>query len=401
MEPQRPGDELRRLEVEVSNVLRSYGYQNYPQTFQDVMMALRDYPGLAVRGDTYIDTKGMAHQLLYLHGTVPVIYMGNRYNIPVGFWIKPDHPTSPPICYVQPTANMMVSASNNVDPSGLVTHPYVNTWRYGCTLVQLLSELRTAFGQHCPVMQKTNQTAMSRPPSIPQDGNYFGGNPAYPPAYPPSSNPAYPPSTNPAYPPQANPSGSYPPPKPNQYPPGYGDQSYADKISEQEMIHMSLKSAVVDKLNRAVPEIESSNQTELDKNLRLASQLETGKTTIDRLLQDIKKESEQVSQSIQVYISENDKLGSRLREIQQQEEQEEEKSPDELVEAPYPLYRQMVELVSEQQAIHDTVYVLGKALGRRSVGLEDYMRHVRSLSRRQFLAEATLRKARAAAGLTN
>ncbi|KAF8472074.1 UEV domain-containing protein [Kalaharituber pfeilii] len=65
---------------------------------------------------------------------------------------------------------------------------------------------------------------------------------------------------------------------------------------------------------------------------------------------------------------------------------------DKVVCVPTVVLNQLYDLVTEDMAIEDTIYVLGKALDREKVGLEQFLKHVRMLAREQFLLRATVRK---------
>lgn len=54
--------------------------------------------------------------------------------------------------------------------------------------------------------------------------------------------------------------------------------------------------------------------------------------------------------------------------------------------------------VAEEASLEDTIYYLGEALRREQIGLDEYLRTVRQLSRRQYMQRAILRKCRQKAG---
>ncbi|CAF1512991.1 unnamed protein product, partial [Rotaria sordida] len=54
---------------------------------------------------------------------------------------------------------------------------------------------------------------------------------------------------------------------------------------------------------------------------------------------------------------------------------------------------------AEEHAIQDLLYYLADGLRRKSIGLDTYLKHVRELSRKQFILRATMRKCRQIAGL--
>jgi len=63
-----------------------------------------------------------------------------------------------------------------------------------------------------------------------------------------------------------------------------------------------------------------------------------------------------------------------------------------------PTYR-IVNVFAEEAAIEDTIYYLGDALRREAVDLDQYLKYVRMLARKQFMLRATLNKCRQKAGL--
>lgn len=42
-------------------------------------------------------------QIMFLSGTVPIVYNSVQYNIPVSIWLVETYPLSPPLAYVTPT----------------------------------------------------------------------------------------------------------------------------------------------------------------------------------------------------------------------------------------------------------------------------------------------------------
>ncbi|KAF8933647.1 hypothetical protein BGZ52_007087 [Haplosporangium bisporale] len=58
----------------------------------------------------------------------------------------------------------------------------------------------------------------------------------------------------------------------------------------------------------------------------------------------------------------------------------------------------LFELVAEEIAIEDTIYYLGKALSQDKVELNAYMKHLRNLSREQFMKKALIKKVKAQLG---
>ena len=58
---------------------------------------------------------------------------------------------------------------------------------------------------------------------------------------------------------------------------------------------------------------------------------------------------------------------------------------DAAVTAAAPLYRQLMAAYAEESATEDAIYFLGEGLNRGVIDCETYLKHVRNLSRKQFL----------------
>ncbi|CEP21612.1 K12183 ESCRT-I complex subunit TSG101 [Cyberlindnera jadinii] len=56
------------------------------------------------------------------------------------------------------------------------------------------------------------------------------------------------------------------------------------------------------------------------------------------------------------------------------------------------VYNQLYDLVAEDQAIGDTIYVLTKAYDNGNVPLPSFIKHTRSLAREQFFKKAMIVK---------
>ena len=64
-----------------------------------------------------------------------------------------------------------------------------------------------------------------------------------------------------------------------------------------------------------------------------------------------------------------------------------------------PLYKQLINAFAEESATEDAIYFLGEALRRGVIDCEVFLKHVRNLSRKQFMLRATMQKCRQVAGL--
>jgi len=90
---------------------------------------------------------------------------------------------------------------------------------------------------------------------------------------------------------------------------------------------------------------------------------------------------------------------TEMTELIEKLEESEEIDVDEAVTASAPLYRQLLSAYAEESATEDALYFLGEALRRGVIDTEVFLKHVRNLSRKQFLLRATMIKCRQKAGL--
>lgn len=72
---------------------------------------------------------------------------------------------------------------------------------------------------------------------------------------------------------------------------------------------------------------------------------------------------------------------------------------DRAIDAATPLHRQILRCYVEDCVVDDTIYFLGQALKKGTIDLQTYLKHVRQLSRKQFIARATVQKCRQRANL--
>ncbi|VDK52492.1 unnamed protein product [Cylicostephanus goldi] len=72
---------------------------------------------------------------------------------------------------------------------------------------------------------------------------------------------------------------------------------------------------------------------------------------------------------------------------------------DAAIDAATPLHRQILTNYAQDLACDDVIYALGQALRDKKISVQEYLRCVRDVSRKQFIYRATMQKCRKAAGL--
>jgi ESCRT-I complex subunit TSG101 len=140
----------------VSSVVTSAG-GDPARLVSDITEMCASYPSLACEVDTMVDHRtGAPQTLAKIRGTVPIVFRGSRYNIPVVLWLPARYPHEAPQCYVAPTKDMIIRpAHTNVDGSGLVFLPYLADWSARRSrLVELCTVLASVFSGLPPVNAK-------------------------------------------------------------------------------------------------------------------------------------------------------------------------------------------------------------------------------------------------------
>ncbi|KAI3635274.1 hypothetical protein MIR68_006840 [Amoeboaphelidium protococcarum] len=144
-------------------------YVNFTRVQKDSDQVLNKYPALQPSSDVVL-VNGKMQTVLVFSGTIPVQYRGSTYNIPICVKIPPPYPNSPPLCLVQPTFNMVIRPSVNVDQSGQYIHPCVGReWnRSDYSLVSIIEKMQAAFSIEPPVYSRRSA---SPSPSISSAGS--------------------------------------------------------------------------------------------------------------------------------------------------------------------------------------------------------------------------------------
>lgn len=137
-----------------------YSYQN--QTRNQASDALSMYRNLKPFLENCTLPNGTKRDLVCLKGTIPVTYRSSVYNIPISIWILNNYPYSAPICWVNPTKNMVIKVSQVVDNSGRVYLPYLANWSSETSdLLGVIQVMIIAFSQTPPLYSTGGSTSSS------------------------------------------------------------------------------------------------------------------------------------------------------------------------------------------------------------------------------------------------
>jgi hypothetical protein len=115
---------------------------------------------------------GSSIVLIFIDGTIPMVYQSVKYNCPLQIWFTYDYPVACPTCVVVPVPSMRIREGHlHVGPNGLVYHPYLSDWTHSSSLEVLCDKLSEVFGNMPPVYSIPNpapQPAPAAPQPTPQ-----------------------------------------------------------------------------------------------------------------------------------------------------------------------------------------------------------------------------------------
>ena len=427
-----------QAEKMVNELLTVCQYKYKDLSKRDITQALNYFKELTPKQEKYVYPNGQIKDLITLTGTIPVNFRGNRYNIPVQVYLSDLHPYTPPVAYVRPTSDMSINVSETVDPNGRISLPCLKEWNYPHSeLYMLLNFMTIRFSEFTPLFAKSNKTTNMNPSSSATNFGNIANNSALP--YPTDSRPPYPiPGYNngmPSYPIPASsgygynqtsstndsslPSYSsstsnvYPPATNNPYYPMNNNpqiksssssnigqarvtsqlvqnNSYQEDTIKPEFYRISLISAIQDKLRVKYNENVEAKQAEVDSLKRVNEDLKRSQAYLENLINDAKNETTSIEDLTERLKIESNEMSENLNRIQHRDKA----NIEDAVVTTTPLYRQILQLYAEELAIQDLIYYLSEGLSHNSISLENFLKQIRFLTRKQFMLRATMQKAR-------
>ena len=347
-------------------------------------------------------------------------YKGIMYHLPIDLYLPPSYPKIGPTVYVRPVASMCIKPNHkHVGLDGMVYLPYLAEWNAsttisttiatsaasstrGSNLIELVIWMSRLFGEEPPCFAKPTTTTTTT--SNGRSGGDSGGSGG-------------------AIPSLSNGGG------------GSDTARRAAEAREQERRRLELErnarreeqlllqEAKLSSLrSRATEEIQSNMKSifaevgeEIRKELQYQKKLEYGSEQIALVrkeyemrrgkLEEGTRELDSAINTLECWLTAVENV-SKLQEAQQQTEQLDASSaaapPDhnatdssialttraDLMALPTDTpSAQMLSLSAESASIDDTIYFLDQALVRNTISLDIFMKEVRRLSKRQFMAK--------------
>ena len=344
-------------------------YQQLQETKNDVLNAMANFQHLLPRAKKFTYDEGSLENLVCLEGTIPVPVIhkdeDKTCNIPIQIWLQSSHPVAPPHCFVKPNGAMQLHKGKYVDANGKIFLPFFADWTPGKhDLTGCIQVMRTLFSQELPI-DGCEDAVFSRP-EMPCSSKDFADNKALP--YPEK--------------PVAAAFCKTPP-----------DAVGENAMSVGPAIHQHVQVDGAASSSGAFSDTGTHVDAEMQSLLQTRSVLRVRQKQLDSVLVALKEEILKANTSTEFLQTEC---------LEQEKELERSKNldkfdADDAVKATTPLYRQIVNLFAEEQAIEDTIYYLGEALHKSVLDTDTYLKHVRALSRQQFTLRALIQKTRKSA----
>ncbi|KAL8249345.1 hypothetical protein R6Q59_006213 [Mikania micrantha] len=386
---------IQQTQQFLSSVLSQRGPSSLPYT-EDVKWLIRQHllslcdshPSLRHQTATFTHNDGRSVHLLRSDGTVPMVFQNVTYNIPIVIWLIESYPRHPPLVFVNPTRDMVIKRQHSfVDPSGLVSIPYLQNWVYpSSNLVDLASNLSNCFGNDPPLYSQRRPNPNPNPNSSfsasGSQGSVSSGSirPSIPPRpYPPSP-----------YVTDSGGSGRIPSLSPPQR---MGSASFEDPA---DVYKRNAINKLVEIVHSDVVGLRKTREAEMEGMFGAQAVLRRREEELLTGLREMQDEKEGLEQQLQMvlmnidvlekWVSENEgKLGGDSLNF----------DIDDAI-TPYdPLSKQMLECTASDLAIEDVVYALDKSVQEGAIPFDLYLKNIRLLSREQFFHRATFGKVRA------
>ncbi|KAK6135874.1 hypothetical protein DH2020_030361 [Rehmannia glutinosa] len=346
---------------------------------QHLLHLTEAYPSLQPKTAVFTHNDGRTINLLQADGTVPMLFQGVTYNIPVIIWLMESYPHHAPLVFVNPTRDMVIKRPHPfVSPNGIVSIPYIHSWVFPASnLVELARNLSHFFARDPPLYSQ-------RKPSNP--------NPNLSTGYGSVNSSVGSTAVRPAIPPGVYSSTPLPTPTP---PPPYGSGRIMEdpaEVFKKNAIH-----ELVESLNGDIREMRKKREGEMEGMFGARAVLRKHDEELRIGLKEMQDEMEALEQQLQMVLMNTDILEGWLRENEGKLGSNDLNSVDaddafELCDA---LSKQTLDCTASDLALEDTIYALDKAVQEGAVPFDQYIRNVRLLSREQFFHRATASKVKA------
>lgn len=162
------------------------------------------------------------------------------------------------------------------------------------------------------------------------------------------------------------------------------------------MIRTSLISAAEEAIKSKIREKVSQKEAEIEVLENTGVELEKGRRKLEEMISRMENEAVEltdVKSQLEEKNNHYESLIIKYRDTNKEPDIDEAFGPIE------PLYKQLMNCFAEENAISDAIYYLSEGLQKGVLEVEPFLKHVRELSRKQFMLRALMQKCREKAGL--
>ncbi|KAI9848649.1 MAG: hypothetical protein M1838_000452 [Thelocarpon superellum] len=368
-------------------------YHDINRTYEDVAHILARVPSLSPRTEVYTYENGASALLLLVSGTLPVSFRGTVYQFPIALWLPYTYPREAPMVYVTPTRSMVVRPGQHVGGDGRVYHPYLARWQDfwdKSTLSDFLDVLSSVFAKEPPVVSRSQQArpVYTSPTTAPPP----------PPPLPPELGPPQPPYQNhqnygPAQPHPGAHSHSiaspiyHPPPNKGVSQPTEDLLSAPLTISPATLTSSAAplpappippnpeKDALLDALGNTLYQHRLAAQNQAMTST--LPSLQAQHAALQRSLSAMQHEMHLLAQ-LSTTLESNERILTesiqRADAVMEEAKSRSVPNVDDVLVAPTVVGGQLYDVVAEERALGDTMFVLGRALDTGRVGLEVFLK---------------------------
>lgn len=212
----------------------------------------------------------------------------------------------------------------------------------------------------------------------------------------PGAVPGYPPVTGyPGYPSSVTPSPANPISSPVTTTPA--QSAFSTQTVTQEHIKASLISAIEAEVKKKISDKVSQKEAEIEVLKNTSLELENGRKKLENILTKIETESVEITESKRLLEEKNNQFQEIINKLENSQD-----TPPDIEEAfgpMEPIYKQLLNAYAEENAVTDAIYYLSEGLQKGVLDLDQFLKNVRDLSRKQFMLRVLMQKCRERAGL--
>jgi len=382
----------------VDVLLNQLKFRDKSRVKADLTELDRHYKSLIPRTGVLARNDGTMENVLVLGGTIPIVFGGVQYNIPLDMFVLEQYPLKAPEIYIRPTANMMIKNNHkNVDMQGLVYLPYLHTWSNSSNLAQLIHTASAAFSKEPPLFSKpVNQP----PPPAPSPARVTYNTPSA--TNTPSANYQYNSGTGATTTSMASIYNGSVGGQQNQHsrPPQHQTMTMTSHTNVPDHLKEKReKDALISQITSMLQEEVLLGQTrlkaEIEQEFRTSQELKQNEEELEKYRVDLEAKKDAINEELAALARQDEELerwkSSKDQDLTSEEISQQMKSRLQ----PYDeLSEQLVKLQSEHNAIDDAMYYLERALqrGHPSMTLELFLNKTRDLAGREFICRAHIRK---------